>query len=166
MMNQPVNTPSVDTAAAFSQLFQPKAQFPKWFQVNKNIGPVLCQTQEEWDYYEHQHDWIPKPLPGSDQPAPKPLTLIDVNVKIAELDAERQLLAAEREAMRQEMAVMRTMLERVGTPALAHGAGAALAHGAGAALAHGTPTGADVPGGLSDTSASPSEKPIEVIKKK
>lgn len=95
MSSAAVMPPSV--AEAFAQVFQPKVQFPRWFQPAPEIGAILVHSQEEEDGLKAR-DWTPKPLPGSEAPR-KPMIATS-----AELASAAEALQAERELFEQQKA--------------------------------------------------------------
>jgi hypothetical protein len=101
------NQATPDVMTAFQQVFTPKSQFPRWYQPNPNIGPLLCMTQEEEDDYASR-DWTPKPLPGSELP-PKPL---DTQAQIDEAKAD--LKAQMAKFAEQQAEFFRMVEERTG----------------------------------------------------
>lgn len=139
--------------AAFSQLFTPTVQFPRWYQPNKNIGAILVQTQEEEDELAAR-DWTPKPLPGSENPIAKVQSLQDVSEALTVLQSERDLFEQQKATflaqMDARMAQMQAMMGTPGTPPVPPSP---------APSPEDAPTGADMPGGLSDASDDVAEDP-------
>ena len=151
MSNQ--NMPS-DVAAAFAQVFQPKTQFPRWFQPNPNIGQIFVHSQEEEDELKAR-DWSPKPLPGSELPRTEAKTIEDVSSALATLQAERDLFEAQKAAF---MAQVEARIAGIGSAPPVVSAAPASSETAGAA--------AQVAGALSDTSEEPVSAAPKAVSKK
>jgi len=154
MSNQ--NMP-VDVAAAFAQVFQPKSQFPRWFQPSKDIGQILVHSQEEEDDLKAR-DWSPKPLPGSEVPKTEAKTIEDVSAALATLQAERDLFEAQKAAF---MAQVEARIAGIGAAPSAPAA-AAVAPASGSI----TDAAAQVAGALSDTSEEPAPAAPKAAAKK
>lgn len=135
-----------NVADMFASLFQPVEQFPRWYQPTKDIGAILCLTQEDEDELKAR-DWTPKPLPGSENVIAKITTLESVSDALDVLNSQRALFEQQRKTgmaeMDARMAEMQAMMAQI------HGiAPASTASTAAPAAA----TDTDVPGGLSDAS--------------
>lgn len=154
MSNQ--NMP-VDVAAAFAQVFQPKSQFPRWFQPSKDIGSILVHSQEEEDELKAR-DWSPKPLPGSELPKSEVKSLEDVSSALATLQAERDLFEAQKAAF---MAQVEARIAGIGAAPSAP-ATSVVAPASGSA----TDAAAQVAGALSDTSEEPAPATVKTVAKK
>ena len=141
-----------DVMAAFTQVFAPKVQFPRWYQPNQWIGPLLVQSQEEEDEYKAR-DWTPKPLPGSELPQPKLDSQAQIDEAKADLKAQMAKFA-EQQAEFYRMVETRMAGMSGGTAAATGGPGAA----------SGDVAAAQVAGGLSD--APEAASPVVVPGKK
>lgn len=154
MSNQ---TMPVDVATAFAQVFQPKSQFPRWFQPSKEIGQILVHSQEEEDELKAR-DWSPKPLPGSENPKSEVKTLEDVSSALATLQAERDLFEAQKAAF---MAQVEARIAGIGAAPVVPAAPAVAP-----ASASSTDAAAQVAGALSDTSEEPAAVAPKAVAKK
>jgi hypothetical protein len=113
----------------FNAVFEPKKQFPRWYQPNPGIGQILVHSQEQEDELAAR-DWSPKPLPGSEGPSPK-----------LSADEQIKVMAEQMAAMQAQMAAMMAQMASAGhTPASDDG------------------SGTQVPGGLSDAAEDDPEQ--------
>lgn len=161
----PVAVPQ-DMATAFNTLFQPKPQFPQWFQPHPEIGQLLCHSQEEIDDYASR-DWSPKPLPGSEGPPKKLDTEAQIAQAKAELDAQMAKFAEQQKTFFAMVEQKMASLPKAAAHALAEAqtdmAAATAEPAAEAVPASGSDGAADaVVGTLSDSASSEApEKPAK-----
>ena len=102
----------------FSQFFQPKVQFPRWFQPDPEIGAILVHSQEEEDELKAR-DWTPKPVPGSENAKPIPKTQADLDTALANLAEQQAAFFAERKAVNEALDARMAALDQVLADAMA-----------------------------------------------
>lgn len=137
-----------DMTTAFKELFEPKVQFPRWFQPNLNIGQILVHSQEEEDQYRAR-DWAPKPLPGSEVVVPKMDTPADIKTALMTLAAAREQFEAEKELLDSQRKDFEARIE-ARLSAMGEGSGGSPSTPTPTATASGSPDSADSIGALSD----------------
>lgn len=130
------NSTPASVTDLFNQVFQPKPQFPQWWQPSPDIGAILVMSQAELDDYKSR-DWTPKPLPGSENAKPAAVTFDTLAEGMAELQRKSEELAA-------QQARIDAALARLDAAAGSTG---------GTAAAPAAPIPADTIGGLSDASS-------------